>query len=444
MSAKLLGQGCAAFLATVLLMIVSLPPLGVAGCAFLLPIPYLWLGRRVSPLLFVAIGPLTGLMAARVVSIPLTDQPDAVSGWTQLGLTLFGLVLGVFVGVWSSIKHKTLLAMAGLAAMMVLVERLTGEVLPIQMGITQYRSGLMLWLAQFGGLWFVSFLVWMGAPWLLECCPKKQRHWMSALGAFAVLMIGPARPAGNYLVAAIQTSATTYEELKVLHRKVPSGTNLVVWPELSAKDFIANNNTKPLQELSRSTAPFITTFNDLHAPLPHNVAGLFAGGAELARYEKRKPFAGESRIHAAGTRTVVQELGNVKVGLNICFDSCYAEVMRDTARSGAAVIALPTLDPQTVNGWVQSVHEAYGRFRAAELGVSIVRADVSFGSSIVGPNGAKLAGVDGGEHVITAQVPPLARATFYKAVGEHWLWAYGLVVLLYWGSSVRRFDHSLG
>ena len=149
-------------------------------------------------------------------------------------------------------------------------------------------------------------------------------------------------------------------------------------------------DTAKLKELSKSAPAIITSFPDNHRPLPYNVASLTSNGEESERYQKRKLFAGEKNMHTPGSRAVAVPFEPIdgSIGLNICFDSCYPSVIRETAAlPDVKVIALPTIDPESKNHFVAAMHAAYTPFRAAENGVSIIRADGRFGSMFVDTHG---------------------------------------------------------
>lgn len=85
-------------------------------------------------------------------------------------------------------------------------------------------------------------------------------------------------------------------------------------------------------------------------------------------------------------------LGARKVGLNIWFHSCFPAVLRDTAYlEEVGLLALPTIDPRAPHHFMATMHAAYSPFRAAELGVPVVRADCGAYSSIVDARGRILA-----------------------------------------------------
>jgi apolipoprotein N-acyltransferase len=234
----------------------------------------------------------------------------------------------------------------------------------------------------------------------------------------------PKAEANSFKVAVVQTQETDLTALAKLTKSAANqGAQLVVWPELSSIAIAPQGNTADLIKLSKepNEPAFVTTFEDNAKPKPHNVAALYWHGTESTRYFKRKPFAGEATLHQRGDKAAVASW-TVPIGLNICFDSCYPAVLRDTVQSpGVGLIALPTEDPPSTNAVVQALHSAYTPFRAAELGTSIARADITAYSMIVGSDGRILAELPPGENILVANVSP-PRDTLYKHLGDWFLY----------------------
>jgi apolipoprotein N-acyltransferase len=97
--------------------------------------------------------------------------------------------------------------------------------------------------------------------------------------------------------------------------------------------------------------------------------------------------------------------------------------MRETVLAGADVIALPTLDPKSQNGFIQAAHAAYTTFRAAELGVPIVRAENTAWSMVVSSAG-RISGKApvGWEGAMARDLPRDQRVTPYRLLGDWFLW----------------------
>ncbi|RYG29538.1 hypothetical protein EON81_26505 [bacterium] len=193
--------------------------------------------------------------------------------------------------------------------------------------------------------------------------------------------------------------------------------------------------TKTLKELSAlpRMIPFVTSFRDDLPEKPHNMAAIFTRGEESPRYAKRRLFGGESRMHTAGDKAVSVE-GR---GLNICFDSCFPSIIRDTVRQGADVVLLPTIDPPSTNHFLAAVHASYTPFRSAESGVPFVRADGYAFSMMTDARGKIVAETGDGEKVLVADVPRATRSTIYRATGD-WFIPFSAILVIVGIVQARR------
>jgi predicted amidohydrolase len=137
----------------------------------------------------------------------------------------------------------------------------------------------------------------------------------------------------------------------------------------------------------------------------------------LASYRKVHLFSGEKAVFSVGHEACLVDTPFGRVGLTICYDLMFPEYVRGLVLSGAGLIINGTdwiTDPwQTGQGWVGQNVRALCQVRALENGVHVVMADrtgdeagfASLGySTIAGPTGAVLAGVDDGEGIAWAAV----------------------------------------
>jgi apolipoprotein N-acyltransferase len=144
-------------------------------------------------------------------------------------------------------------------------------------------------------------------------------------------------------------------------------------------------------------------------------------------------------MHTPGTEPVAVPFAGTTVGLNICFDSCYPSIIRDTVNQGAEVIALPTIDPDAPYGWFAANHAAFTPIRAAEEGVSIIRADGYAFSTIADPDGRILAQLPNKADITTtAAVPTRGHWTFYRWAGDWFLYACGAALIGFVWTGLRR------
>jgi predicted amidohydrolase len=137
----------------------------------------------------------------------------------------------------------------------------------------------------------------------------------------------------------------------------------------------------------------------------------------LATYRKVHLFAGEKAIFSVGHAPSIVDTAFGRVGLTICYDLMFPEYIRGLVLSGAQLIVNGTdwvTDPwQTGQGWAGQNVRALCQTRGLENGVHVVMADrvgeeagfTSLGhSTIAGPTGKVLGGVDEGEGIDVARL----------------------------------------
>jgi apolipoprotein N-acyltransferase len=438
------------------LFLLALPPVDLGFLGWVAMVPLLWTVHNTRFVYGFLAGLLTCLFSAFLAANGVFQDgsiPDGSPQWIYTGFLLFGWITGVVAGATAELKDLNIRYCVGLAALAVAMELVTMFILPAHIALTQYRVMPALGLASFGGIWIVSFVLWLvNIGFAASCAKDTPKPLIASVSASAVLMVlGFAlwklppitKGAGGLSVALVQTESTDFNRLSELNLKAGEQTiEVAVWPELSAAGVASAGKTDELVKLARSPGQpsFVTTFKDGNTPLPHNTASIFSAKGESLRYYKRKPFSGERMIHLAGTKPVVVDHTYNRLGLNICFDSCYPAVMRETVQLGADAILLPTQDPRSPYGVIQAIHAAYTPFRAAELGVPIARTDMSAHSMLVGPMGEIVAQAGSGtEEVLYAHTPLRPHNTLYKLWGDWFLYVCAaLMVWSAWGLRNQR------
>lgn len=386
---------------------------------------------------------------------------EGEAAWHYSGFMLFALALApAFLAVACQKKPGGVTVLA-LAAGFTACESLLLLYLPGHIALSQYRSPIMLFVASLGGIWLVSLLVWWVqlrlAFWLAER-KGPAPSWRLGLGLILATVAlwehpEPAAPGealaadpSGMRVGIIQSIDADFDELSHWSREAAGHrADLVVWPELSAAGIAAGGRTERLLELSRELGDtgFVTTFPDRSEPKPFNTAAVFEAGRESPRYFKRKPFAAEARDHQAGRDPVAVDFDSAqtRVGLNICFDSCYPSLIRETVKKvRAAIVALPCMGPESPYGVIQSIHGAFTPFRSAETGVPIVRGETSAFAMVTDSRGRiVLQAPPGYKGLAMIDVEAQPRWTLAGVLGDSVLygsWAFALGTLL--GATLRR------
>lgn len=364
-------------------------------------------------------------------------NPIGESNWLYTGFGLFGFAAAIAAAVHADKKGGQKPAW-WFAALAVLLESVLLLQLPAHLGLTQYRHPIAMRFAALGGIWLVSFLVW----WANFAIARLQmKRAFPAAVAVAALAIGtfylPIRTGGDTMRGAAIQASSEHEpfetRLMVLHRKAAQEhAQLVVWPESAGDLFQRVGLTNEDLCQAGEIAPFVTSFREAHEPLTYNTAALILDGKEEGRYRKRKLFGAESKMHDSGLAAVSVPFRGSQLGLNICFDSCYPYVMRDTAQlPGVNLIGLPANDPITPHGFIAAMHAAYTPFRAAEAGVPIIRADSIGESMVVDSSGHIVAEVGSDDQLLMADMPTATQFAPARILGD-WV-LYACAALLVFG-----------
>lgn len=382
---------------------------------------------------------LTALLAQSGI-LYREQWPEGETGWIWVGMLIFAFAPAIAATFWAGIKEPKPWTPWFLAAVAVSVEGALMVYLPGNIALTQHRAWPMLFLASLTGIWGVSFVVWFVNFALAQAIGEKRwgQAGLVAAGALALAAMAliPRQPeTGDFVVGAVQTDSGFPQTLSDLNAEAGSlGAEVVVWPELSAISMAAKGKTESLIELASqpNQPPFVTSFQHPEGDKTYNAAALFSATGESARYFKRKPFGPESQEHAAGSEPLVVEAAGHRFGLAICFDTCFPHILRDLERSGQYdAILVPTLDPAAKHGVVQSIHAAWGPFRAAELGAPIIQADTTAKSQILDAQGLRLVQAGFGEQIITAGINPTRKWRLATVIGDAVLWLCVAGVL--WG-----------
>ena len=457
--------GCAAI--TGLLFAAAIPPgdIQILGWLCFIPLIASLHGAR---LVYVLLAPLGSLLFAAYVTTTGILYPgqklDGDSAWHYAGFMLFALAITPAFAALAALKKRNSRTLVFSAAAFVAAESLLLIYLPAHIALTMYRSPAALAAASLVGIWGISFILWLFQIWAAA-------HWRDWLGRFrqfssrqrTIAVIGallwtaialwefdePDGPSvalpqanGRTRIGVIQSQDVDFDLLAKWNADAKrEGAILVVWPELSAAGIAAGGRTEKLVELSRdpNQPAFVTTFPDSSKPKPYNAAVLFYAGGESSPYYKRRPFAGESHDHQAGTKPASAQFEEFAVGLNICFDSCYPYLLRETSRlKGVRLVALPCMGPESPYGVIQAIHGAFTPFRSAELGIPIARGESSAFAMITDANGRIVAQAPPGfQGLLVGDVEASPRWTLVRLFGDWFLYLCWLAVLFWILQSIK-------
>ncbi|MFD8818183.1 carbon-nitrogen hydrolase family protein [Streptomyces sp. NPDC059627] len=238
--------------------------------------------------------------------------------------------------------------------------------------------------------------------------------------------------------ALLQSSGrpgSTVENLKVLDetagRAAAAGAALLVAPEMFLTGYAIGDDIARLAEpADGDSADAIAELAHRHGlaiaygyperdgDRVHNSAQLIsADGTRLANYRKTHLFGGFERDHfTAGEQPVVQaQLGGLTVGIMICYDVEFPELVRAHALAGTDLLLVPTANMHPfqlvaeslipVRAWENQMYVAYANRVGHEGEFEF------FGlSTLAGPDGVARTRAGRGEELVLADLDPALLA----------------------------------
>lgn len=308
--------------------------------------------------------------------------------------------------VWNPIFRVLFLASVGISG-----EWLTSFLpLPLNIGLSQYQNLPLIQIAQWTGIWGVSFLLWWVNAALVEVSLRRKYGplgigvGLAALTlAYGCWSLAHVPKSGDTLrVAAIQD--LTSEEIgdlaavkgetdrvELTKQAAARGAKLIVWSEESlGGEFSPQNPKDETRQLAKHlNTALVVGYSDDTRPKPFNCAAYIDSNGDVLSpaHHKIHLYLSERETNQAGHGATTVETPQGKIGLEICFDSCYTNTTRETVRQGAQLIALPNYDPPTPRGVLHRLHGTMLPFRAVENGVPFVRSDSNGLSQIVDAEG---------------------------------------------------------
>lgn len=341
--------------------------------------------------------------------------------------------------------------------------------------------GQIKWLpviqtASIGGSYFVTFLLVFVNLCLAEALlapPVAERRVMAALLAFGInFAVGSglylwdeaaARERGTVVAAAVQGNISSQEKWDssmltgtmttyagLTQEAAAEGAELVIWPETTIPYTLRRYvpMIAYLEALADDTGVALLvgafseddagSYNTMYTVAPGS--GLLPGGyskRHLVPFGEYLPLAdfierfipplADLRMLTAdidpGRSAAVRDLGGVRVGSLICFDSIYESAARDAVRSGANLLAVSTNDSWFGDSAAVWQHNGQAILRAVETRRSVVRAANTGVSSIITPRGNVTASLDPLiEGQITAEVELCDVLTPYARLGNWIVW----------------------
>jgi len=340
-----------------------------------------------------------------------------------------------------------------------------------RIGMSQSESPLAH-LVSWTGVAGLTFLMVVLCAAAIECVRvARLREWWTAIPSAVLVLLLLATPAfpttaaGDYTVGAVQGDGPTgyfdpRSRNEVLNSQLAATAplygqdmDLLVWPEGSMdSDPLRDPSTAAALDVvaGRVGAPLLVNAATQRGDEFFNASILWKPGlGPTQEYDKTHPVVfGEwvpdrwlyeaivpdligllQREYTPGTKPPYMDVDGVGIGLAICFDVVYDDIIWDAARDGAEVYVLQTNNAD-FRGTDENLQQlAFARMRAIETGRSVVNLSTVGTSQVIAPDGTELDGLPEGEPGAMLTTLPLRTGLTPAVLLGPWIQA-----LLAWGS----------
>lgn len=429
--------------------------------AFLEPIPfllYLEQRRSKSALLWIFLCLLLGwtLATAKIVTAPI---PWFIAPAYALPIASFKILAFL---LFIPLRERQLAGYLFPAAF-TLAEWLQATLTPFAtwgiMAYTQVENIVWMQITSLGGIWILSFVIYLIAYQLFIALKTGQSNWNPKLLIFTVLLVSIfgsvrlslAESQNNEMitVAAIGTNSEigmgAFPDLSKrsanraliyqrMNKATSAGAELVVWTEAATgvlPDEEAAFQAEVTQLVDSLNVAAIVSYvvPTQFDPLLYlnKFIAIDSTGSIVHTYLKHEPVPGEPAIKGIQPHRSFQ-LNGMLLGGAICYDYDFPRLALNIARLGVDIVALPSSDWRGID----PVHTQMARFRAVEGGYSLIRSTRWGLSATVNPVG-RFTGWssdnDLGDKLVIAQVPREGKRTIYCRLGD-WLPIVSAVLIL--------------
>jgi apolipoprotein N-acyltransferase len=316
------------------------------------------------------------------------------------------------------------------------------------LGLTQYRTPLVLPVAAVGGVFGISALIAMVNA-ALAAVMLRRRVTPAVLATLVtagiiIVAAGAVQPVVGdqaHVAAAVQPNVSPLRKgdpqaagtlleglLRQTDQASSAGAEIIVFPETAVPEDLAQNGGARRALARRAGGATVVIGSFLPGPA-NGLLVLDPAGEVLGRHAKRRlvPF-GEAGLRPGREGTVVQTRQGA-IGPIICYESAFAFLVRGIVAGGAEVITMATNDGWFGTSAGPAQHAAHAVLRAVETGRTVIRSANTGASMLIRPDG-QIAGTlpVGAEGVLVASLPVGGATTPYV----RWGWLLGPLAVVIW------------
>ena len=368
-----------------------------------------------------------------------------------LHLAVFGWLAGPLMRRWYSIP--------AVAALWTGLERThsTFGFIWLQLGNAGIDMSVPLRLAPLIGVYGLSFIFCMLSAALASVILRYSRTRLAPLLALPLLFLLPAIPEGmpaTETALLVQPNVDpsiqwtgilqekTEQQLSLLSNALPA--RFVIWPELPAPLYYYDDLEfhHLAAQIARRHGWFLfgtVAYTSSHQPL--NAAVLLGPeGGEAGRYDKIDlvPFGEFVPPLFSFVNRVTQEAGDFvpghdikvlaanghRLGVFICYESAFPDLVRQFAKRGADVLINLSNDAYFGHSEARQQHLFLARMRAVENRRFIIRSTNDGITAVIDPAGRIIKSLPAFEQVAApVQYGSVAAPTFYSRHGDWFAWS---------------------
>lgn len=482
-----------ALLSAACLYILAFPNFNLSLLAWVALIPLLYAIENKTPRQAFFYGWISGTLAycGLLFWLVVTFHAASLSFFLGLGcLLLLSGYLGLYWGAWAwgvaSMNCKEGSKPFALAAFWVVLEYIRTYLFSgfpwALLADSQVHHLPLLQMASITGVYGISFLiVWgnLAIAQTLKGSLKSLAPFALVLGiilmsGYRQLKISSEGDSHPFKIALLQGNIDQYKkwdevyvaEIKqtyqTLSERASAGNaDLIVWPETSAPGYLMQDPPLRLwltQLILKSHAAHIVGAPAEDGKKAFNAAfSISSIGLVQGMYAKKHlvPFGETVPFQAwlgawipvlnalggfdAGEDSPVLSAAGIPVGVNICYEAIFPNLIRRSVQRGGQLIANLTND-----GWYMKTAEPYQHlapnvFRAVENHRWLLRADNTGVSAIIDPQGRIVAASSIYQAmIVSGTVYPQTVQTFYTRWGDVFAWACLAITLWAFCFSYRR------
>jgi apolipoprotein N-acyltransferase len=449
------------------LMVLALPPLGLAGAGLVALMPWFLSLRG---------GPRLALWNSALLGAGIGIYAFFAAGAYSAGLLALAVATTTGLHVAAGLAGEWLWRRCGLAGapgMGVAWAGLLASVhalgLPFTYALAQPAGSAILGWATLGGTLLVDALL-AGGQWAVAVAAAPAlagrggyRTVVAAAAAWAALIaagpglvgLWPQQAQPSLRVALMQPRtgaadprprmadgvlAAIEREQKRLVRQLrqqhPGANTLVVWPEGAIPGFGAGVDSRAWQRAAGLAWPSLIHAYELTPSGRRSAVHGVPSGAQqpTSRMAKQWPVPLTERdLEAPAGGDALHALAGRRLASLICYEISFGALARRRVEAGAELLVNVTREAWIGRDDLAALNAGFARLRALELGVPVVRAGHGGPSGVYGIDGRRRAGLpEFHTGVRVVDIPTARRTTAYAALGP---WLAGLWALLGVGAS---------